>query len=294
MNKQIIATEERRIDQYLASIETISREQIKKLINDGQITVNNEKVRPSYILNEGDLIEIISQLEDPLKPVNLNLDIIYEDDYLLVVYKPKGLVVHPSPSLNENTLVNHLLYYSKNLSNLSGEQRPGIVHRLDKDTSGLLVVAKTNEIHQALVEQFQENSVKRLYEAICLNPFNELAATIDMPIKRDENNKTKMTVDPTGKRAITKLTVLQQNEFYSYLECELITGRTHQIRVHLAHIGHPIVGDETYGKKNKSFTNGQLLHAKKLSFIHPVFKKEMEFTYPLPNDFTEALKRLNL
>ncbi len=289
------AKEVKRVDLYLSlELEDYPREKIKKMIQDGLIVVNGKKVKPSFLLKEDDLIEITLIEQEPLQAVNLNLDIVYEDDDIIVIYKPVGLIVHPSASTDEVTLVSHLLYHTESLSYKAGENRPGIVHRLDKDTSGLLVVAKTDLAYDSLVEQFKDNKVKRVYEAICYYPFNEQTATIDMPIARDLDNKTKMAVNPTGKRAITYIKVLNQNDKFSYIECRLHTGRTHQIRVHLSHIGHPIVGDQTYGIFKKEYEPGQLLHAKEIGFIHPKTKKEVTFTYSLPEKFKMMLNELKL
>jgi len=270
----------------------ISRSKIKKMITSSNVLVNNNTVKPSYLLKEDDVLEIIVPDEtNELQPVNLNLEILYEDSELLVVYKPAGLIVHPSISNNDVALVNHLLYHTKKLSLKGGSDRPGIVHRLDKDTSGLLVVAKTDLAYDFLVNQFKNRTLKRQYLAIVEGSFSETSGTIDAPIIRD---KVKMIVSPSGKQAITHFEVINQNENYSYLKCFLETGRTHQIRVHLAYINHPIVADATYGN-NKNFKNyTHLLHAEKLEFIHPLTKKVMKFTKKPPKEFLEVLVKVGL
>lgn len=285
--------EQTRVDFLISEhLEDVSRTQVKNLFKENLIKVNDKNVKPSYKVKENDLIFItLKEEENVLEPLNLNIEIVYEDDYIIVLNKPAGLVVHPGVSVKEVTLVNHLLFYTDKLSNINEDFRPGIVHRLDKDTSGLIVVAKTNEAHHGLVSQFQERTVKRTYLAVCHSPFNEDSGTIKLPIKRD---KVKMVVDQAGKEAITHFKVLNQNKDYSYLKCNLITGRTHQIRVHLSYINHPIVADSTYGL-NKRFKNyTQALHAYELEFIHPITKKLVNFKKELPIKFKEILKKVGL
>lgn len=282
-----------RIDVFVTDfLEDFSRSKIKRMIEKGLVKVNEKLIKPSYVLKLNDLVTIkVEEEKKELKPVNLNLMILYEDKELLVIYKPAGLIVHPSASTSEVTLVNHLLYHTKNLSFKGGANRPGIVHRLDKDTSGLLVIAKTDRAYDFLVNQFKERTVKREYLAIVHGSFKEDSGTINAPLTRD---RVKMVVSSTGKPAVTHFEVIEQNEKYSYLKCFLETGRTHQLRVHLAYIKHPIVADSTYGvsKEFKNYT--QLLHAKRLEFIHPVSKELLSFTKNPPKEFLEVLSKVGL
>lgn len=294
-HKVIISNEDNliRVDVFLVDyLEDYSRSKIKKMITDGLIKVNGNVIKPSYLLKTNDLLDITINLEEKdLEPVNLDLEIIYEDDSLLVIYKPSGLIVHPSESVKEVTLVNHLLYHTKDLSLKGGADRPGIVHRLDKETSGLLVVAKSDLAYDSLVSQFQDRTLKREYLALVYHPFKETSGTIDAPITRD---KIKMVVSPKGKEAITHFEVIRQNEQYSYLRCNLETGRTHQIRVHLDYINHPVVGDKVYSPK-KNFKNyPHMLHATKIEFIHPSLNKLMSFTKNPPKEFLEVLSKVGL
>jgi len=286
-----------RADIYVTEVlDSYSRSQVKKLFTEGNITINNTPIKPSYKLKEGDVLQIIDNIEPfKIEAVNLNLEIVYEDDHVLVVNKPKGLNVHPSVSNHDTSLVSFLLYHTKNLSYKGGPDRPGIVHRIDKDTSGLLVVAKTDQAYDALVDQFKQKKTKRIYQAICYNPFTEASGTINAPISRDLNNRTKMAVNPEGKHATTHFKVIKQNAQFSYLECELETGRTHQIRVHMAYINHPLVGDTTYGpKKNPLIHDGQALHARLIGFYHPVTHEFLEFEVEPTESFTSTLNLLNL
>lgn len=282
-----------RVDSFVANfLEDTSRSQVKKMFTDKLIKVNNEFVKPSYRLKLKDTVEITVILsDDSLKPINLNLETIYEDKHILIINKPAGLVVHPSVSYKKPTLVNHLLYLTNQLSLQGGVDRPGIVHRLDKDTSGLLVVAKTDLAYNSLVSQFKNRTVIRKYLAIVHNNFLEDSGTIKAPIKR---HNVKMMVDPTGKEAITHFKVLKQNEDYSFLECSLETGRTHQIRVHLAYINHPLVGDSTYGFKKAFKNHTHALHAETLSFIHPETKELVSFSENPPETFKKLLKKVDL
>lgn len=286
-----------RADIYVTEIlDTYSRSQVKKLFTEGKITINGEIIKPSYKLKEGDVIEIIDDTKPfIIEPVNLNLEILYEDDEVLVVNKPKGLNVHPSISNHEISLVSFLLYHTKNLSYKGGMDRPGIVHRIDKDTSGLLVVAKTDFAYDHLVNQFKNRKTKRIYQTICYNPFSENSGTINAPITRDPNNRTKMAVNPEGKQATTHFKVIKQSDKFSYLECQLETGRTHQIRVHMAYIGHPLVGDTTYGpKKNPIVKDGQALHARLIGFYHPITNQFLEFEVDPTESFFNTLTLLDL
>ena len=231
------------------------------------------------------------KVEDHIEPVKMDLDIVYEDEYLMVINKPSGLVVHPGAGNYNNTLVNGLMYYTKHLSDVGGSTRPGIVHRIDKDTSGLLLIAKTNQIHEILADDFKNKRIKREYIALLDGVFSQGSATIDAPIGRDKQNREKMAVVEDGKHAITHMKVLKRYDGYTLVSCVLETGRTHQIRVHMAYIGYPIHNDPIYSKKEAD-SFGQFLHSYKMNFIHPITKKEMEFICPLPKHFEDFLKEL--
>lgn len=291
---KLIATEKLRIDKYLINELQYSRSKIQRMIDSNNILVNNKKVKSSYILHINDEITIDEEYTEEIDiiPENIPLDIYYEDDYLLVVNKPSGMVVHPAAGNYHSTLVNALMYHcNNNLSTLNGEVRPGIVHRIDKDTSGLLLVAKTDEVHANLANQISEKTVTRKYIALVQGIINEDTATIDAPIGRDSNDRKKMTVtDINAKDAITHLRVLERYEKSTLIECILETGRTHQIRVHLNYIGHPIINDPVYGyKRLDDIEFGQMLHAKTIGFIHPITKEYLEFTSNPPKRFEEIL-----
>ncbi len=290
---------EERMDIVLPELlENTSRSSIQKLIEKGNVLVNGVPVTSKkYKLKEGDLVEV--RIEDPTplqaEPENIPLSIIYEDADLLVVNKPKGMVVHPAAGNWTGTLVNGILYHCQGrLSSINGVIRPGIVHRIDKDTSGLLVVAKNDNSHQKLAEQFAAHTITRAYRAIVHNNFTEDEGVIDAPIGRDPKNRLRMAVtERNGKQAITHYKVLERFGRFTYIEATLETGRTHQIRVHMAHINHPLLGDELYGpKKSPVKTNGQVLHAKTLGFLHPSSGEYIEFDSPLPEDFCEILNKL--
>jgi len=290
---------EERMDIVLPELlENTSRSSIQKLIEKGNVLVNGVPVTSKkYKLKEGDLVEV--RIEDPTplqaEPENIPLSIIYEDADLLVVNKPKGMVVHPAAGNWTGTLVNGILYHCQGrLSSINGVIRPGIVHRIDKDTSGLLVVAKNDNSHQKLAEQFAAHTITRAYRAIVHNNFTEDEGVIDAPIGRDPKNRLRMAVtERNGKQAITHYKVLERFGRFTYIEATLETGRTHQIRVHMAHINHPLLGDELYGpKKSPIKTNGQVLHAKTLGFLHPSSGEYIEFDSPLPEDFCEILNKL--
>lgn len=281
-----------RIDKYLQQKTEYTRSKIQKMIESGNITVGGKTVKPGYILKENDEIEITEYVENTdIEPENIPLDIYYEDDDLIVVNKPSGMVVHPAPGNYHGTLVNALLYHTKNLSSVNTNIRPGIVHRIDADTSGLLLVAKNDKTHNALAEAIQKKEVVREYIALVSGIINEDTATIDAPIGRDENNRKKMCVTgENSKSAVTHLRVLERYKNATLITCKLETGRTHQIRVHLSYIGHPIVNDPVYGSKklvDKEF--GQMLHAQKLGFVHPTTKEYLEFTSDVPEKFKEIL-----
>ena len=279
-----------RLDQYLASNLDYTRSKIEKLIKEKNILVNNKETKKSYMLKENDVISIKEIKEEVMNvmPEKMDLDIVYEDDYLLVVNKPSGMVVHPANGHYNDTLVNGLMYHT-NLS--SGDVRPGIVHRIDKDTSGLLLVAKNDDVHLYLSNELKKQKVNRKYIALVYGIINEDTATIDAPIGRDLFDRKKMAVtDVNSKEAITDLRVLERYNDATLIECTLRTGRTHQIRVHLNYINHPIVNDPLYGKKKVINDFGQCLHAKTIGFNHPITHEYMEFTKDAPKEFYDIVK----
>ena len=283
-----------RIDKYLASKLDYSREYIGKLIDAKLVLVNGKVIKASYKINLNEEIIIHDEefkVEEDILPVKMDLNIVYEDEYLMVINKPSGLVVHPGNGNYNNTLVNGLMYYTKNLSDVGGEFRPGIVHRIDKDTSGLLLIAKSNQVHEILADDFKNKRIKREYIALLDGVFRQGSATIDAPIGRDKQNREKMAVVEDGKHAVTHMKVLKRYTEYTLVSCILETGRTHQIRVHMAYIGYPIHNDPVYAKKEAT-SFGQFLHSYKMNFVHPITKKEMEFTCPLPKYFEEFLDSL--
>ncbi len=283
-----------RIDQYLSKIEDLklSRSKIQKLIETNNILVNGNIIKNNYRLSLNDKISInIVEEETDIKPQDIPLDIIYEDDEVMVINKPSGLVVHPGNGNKENTLVNALVNHSNKLSKINGEFRPGIVHRIDKDTSGLLLVAKTDEAHISLSNQLKEKNINRVYIALVKGVINHDTGEIDAPIGRDEKDRKKMTVtSKNSKNAVTHFRVLKRFKNATLIECKLDTGRTHQIRVHMKYINHPVINDPVYynNKNNKSF--GQMLHAKTIGFIHPITNKYMEFSVEPPKEFNDILK----
>ncbi|MBQ9519905.1 MAG: RluA family pseudouridine synthase [Acholeplasmatales bacterium] len=283
-----------RVDKALATIlKDESRSYLLKLIEDGRVFVNGVAVKPSYKVQKDDVIEI--DFPEPesldLKAQDLNLNIVYEDSYVAVINKPKGMVVHPGAGVNENTLVNGLLYELDDLSTINGVYRPGIVHRIDKDTSGLLMIAKNDIASKSLTEQLKEHKCNRIYHALVHGVIMEDRGRINAPIARSKDDRKKMAVDKNGKKAITNFRVLKRFKDYTYIECKLETGRTHQIRVHLAYINHPLVGDPTYGRR-KTEEGGQFLHAKTIGFFHPESGKWMEFDSEIPEYFMEFMKNL--
>ena len=288
-----------RIDKFLdGRIESLSRSYIQKLIKEKKILVNQLPVKANYKLTTGDTI--LLQIPDPepldIQPENIPLDILYEDDDILVVNKPKGMVVHPAPGHYEGTLVNALLYHCKDsLSGINGVMRPGIVHRIDQDTTGVLVVCKNDKAHQFIAEQLAVHSITRTYHAIVWNNLSEEQGTITGAIGRNPIDRKKMAInEKNGKPAVTHYQVLDHlNRKFNYIACNLETGRTHQIRVHMSSIGHPILGDTVYGPQKSPYAlTGQTLHAKTLGFIHPTTKKYVEFDAPLPDYFQKLLKKL--
>lgn len=284
-----------RIDKVLSTLnEEWSRTQIAGWIQEGNIKVNGENVKAKYKVKAGDFIEIDVPDPEPLEviPEKMDLDIVYEDEDVLVVNKPKGLVVHPAPGHMTGTLVNGLMYHCKDLSGINGVLRPGIVHRIDKDTSGLLMVAKNDLAHQSLVEQLVEKSVIRKYVALVHGRIPHDKGTIDAPIGRDPKDRQKQAVVDNGKHAVTHFKVLERIGNYTLIECRLETGRTHQIRVHMSYIGYPLVGDPKYGPKKTIDFGGQVLHAGVLGFIHPRTKELLQFEVDPPEDFLTLLSQL--
>ena len=286
-----------RLDKALSILkEQFSRSKIQEYIDNELILVNGKIEKSSYKikLNDEIVINDIPQTEYDLIPENIPLDIIYEDDDVLVINKQKGLVVHPGAGVNSGTLANALKYHIDHLSSLNGTYRPGIVHRIDKDTTGLLIVAKNDYAHKFLSDQLVDHTLSRKYYALVLGKISEDNGKIIAPIGRDKNNRQKMCVDLiNGKEAITNFKVIKRFKLYTLVECKLQTGRTHQIRVHFEYINHPVIGDEIYGKGNRKLINdGQLLHAFEISFIHPTTKKLMTFNAPIPERFKNIIDHL--
>lgn len=284
-----------RIDKVLATLnEQWSRTQIANWIANGNIKVNGELVKAKYKVKEGDYVEIDVPDPEPLEviPEKMDLEIVYEDEDVLVVNKPKGMVVHPAPGHMTGTLVNGLMYHCKDLSGINGILRPGIVHRIDKDTSGLLMVAKNDVAHQSLVEQLVNKTVIRKYLALVHGRIPHDKGTIDAPIGRDPKDRQKQAVVDNGKHAVTHFQVLERFNKYTFIECRLETGRTHQIRVHMNYIGYPLVGDPKYGPKKTIDFNGQVLHAGVLGFTHPKTKQLLQFEVQPPEDFLTLLDQL--
>lgn len=289
-----------RLDVFLSERAELTRSAAQKLIENGAARVNGAAVAKNYKLRRGDSVSVTLPEPEPLvaQAENIPLDIVYEDDELLVVNKPQGMVVHPAAGHATGTLVNALLYHADGrLSAINGVVRPGIVHRIDRDTSGILVVAKTNAAHLSLAEQIQEHSVNRAYLCIAYGRFREAEFTVDKPIDRHPKDRKKMAVVADGRRAVTHVTVLRQYDDCALLRCRLETGRTHQIRVHLSTLGHPIAGDPVYGAKTdrlakKYSLNGQLLHAAMLGFVHPKTQEYVSFSAPLPPHFQVVLDGL--
>ena len=283
-----------RIDKELAHhLADISRSQLQKWIEDGNVTVNGEKVKHKYKLAVGD--RVVVQPEKPqkidLEPENIPLDIVYEDDDVIVVNKPQGMVVHPAPGHPNHTLVNALLYHSP-LSTINGEFRPGIVHRIDKDTSGLLMIAKNDLAHRSLAAQLKAKTNEREYVALVHGVIKEERGTIDAPLGRSKKDRKKQAVVEDGRHAVTHFKVLERFQHYTLVSCRLETGRTHQIRVHMKYIGHPLAGDPLYGPRKTLPGNGQYLHARLLGFKHPRTGKQMTFTSPLPEYFQKMIDHL--
>lgn len=293
----IVNISDKRVDSFIAGeLEELSRSYIQKIIKKGLVKVNDKKIKSNYIVNDGD--KILIQFPEPenleVEPQDIPISIIYEDDYVAIVNKPQGMVVHPAPGNYDNTLVNALLFKLKDLSTINGVIRPGIVHRIDKDTSGLLMIAKTDKAHIELSRQLKEHSIYRRYFTIVHGNIKEDTGTIDEPIGRHPIHRKKMAVTyKNSKKAITHFKVLERFKKYSLLEVKLETGRTHQIRVHMSHIKHPVLGDPVYSSGKSEFNlNGQLLHAKSVGFIHPISGQYMEFDSELPEHFNKVLNIL--
>ncbi len=290
-------SDEIRIDKWICEQnQEISRSMLQKLLKENQVTVNGKAVSKSYKINNGDCIsvEIPEPVELDVLPENIPIEIVYEDDDLLVVNKPKGMVVHPAAGNYNGTLVNALLYHCKGrLSSINGVIRPGIVHRIDKNTSGLLIVAKTDKAHAGLAEQIKTHTFTREYQAVICGRLKDSNGIVEAPIGRHPVERKKMCVtDKNSKDAKTEYTVLDEFNGYSHIKLKLYTGRTHQIRVHMSYIGHPVYGDDVYGKASK-LCEGQCLHAKKIGFVHPINGEYYEFDSELPDYFTNVLNKLS-
>ncbi|EJQ48589.1 Pseudouridine synthase [Bacillus mycoides] len=295
---QVTVAEEQkseRIDKFVAEINSEwSRSQVQQWIKDDVVTVNGKSVKGNYKVKEND--EITVTIPEPeeldIQPEDMNLEVYYEDADVLVVNKPRGMVVHPAPGHTKGTLVNGLMHHCTDLSGINGVMRPGIVHRIDKDTSGLLMVAKNDMAHESLVNQLVAKTVTRRYKAIVHGVIPHDKGTIDAPIGRDKKERQSMTVDENGKNAVTHFQVLERFKNFTLVECRLETGRTHQIRVHMKYIGYPLAGDPKYGPKKTLDMNGQALHAGILGFDHPRTGEYIEFEAPIPEVFEEALNIL--
>lgn len=284
-----------RIDKVISSLdEEWSRTQVQQWIKDGNVLVNGSQVKTNYKCATDDQIEITIPEPEELDvvPEEMDLDIYFEDKDVLVVNKPRGMVVHPAPGHSNGTLVNGLMFHCKDLSGINGVLRPGIVHRIDKDTSGLLMVAKNDMAHESLVNQLVEKTVTRKYKAIVHGVIPHDFGTVDAPLGRDPKDRQSMTVVDNGKHAVTHFHVLDRFKDFSFIECQLETGRTHQIRVHMKYIGYPLAGDPKYGPKKTVDFGGQALHAGILGFTHPRTGEYLEFEAPLPADFEELLNKL--
>ena len=287
-----------RIDKYLSdNMEDISRSYLQKLLKEKSITVNEKEIKANYKVQEGDVVSVsVPEPGEPdILPEEIPLDILYEDDSLMVVNKPKDMVVHPSAGHLSGTLVNAVLFHCKgNLSGINGIMRPGIVHRIDKDTTGALLICKTDTCHRILAEQLKVHSITRKYRAVVQGNLKDDEGTIEGPVGRHPADRKKMAINyKNGKEAVTHYRVLERFGNATYIECQLETGRTHQIRVHMASIGHPLLGDMTYGSsKNPYHLQGQALHAMVIGFLHPVTNTYMEFTAPLPEYFLKLLEKL--
>lgn len=294
--KIIVNEANERLDKYLAANTDYSRVMISKMIDAEYIKVNGKVEKASYKVRENDSIEILDGFKEEvdITPTKMDINIVYEDEHIIIVNKPSGLVVHPGSGNYDNTLVNGLMYYTNSLSDVNGEERPGIVHRIDKDTSGLLMVAKTNEAHQILTEYFKNKDVKREYLALITGVFPHETATIDAPIGRDPKDRKKMTVTAdNSKEAVTHLKVIKRYREHTLVSLKLETGRTHQIRVHMKYIGYPVFNDPVYTNK-KTTEFGQFLHSYKMEFDHPITKEHMSFECPMPTEMQEFINSLEI
>ena len=291
----VVSESNLRIDKYLGEETEFSRSKIQKLIDNEAVLVNGKKVRASYVVRDGDVIRITDEVttDNKIMGEDIPLDVVYEDEYLLVINKPSGMVVHPAVGNHSGTLVNALISYTDKLSTINGDVRPGIVHRIDADTSGLLLVAKNDMVHNELAKQISEKTVKRKYVCLVHGIIDEDTATIDAPIGRDSHDRKKMAVTgENSKEAVTHIRVLERYNRATLIECVLETGRTHQIRVHMNYIGHPVVNDPVYRHKKMDDTEfGQMLHAKEIGFYHPVTKEYMSFSVEPPKKFMEILEK---
>lgn len=281
-----------RLDKFLAEELNLTRSKVTALVNNEKVVVNNKNVKPSHLLKQGDEIHIILEEtnEATIQSERIPLDIIYEDNNFLIVNKPRGMLVHPAGKVITGTLVNALLNHTKDLSSHYGIERAGIVHRIDKDTSGLLIVTKNDSTHQFFANLFSSRKIEKYYFALVEGVFPQDKAKIFLPIEKDPRNRM-VKISPTGKYAATDVLVMERFEDYTLLEVRIHTGRTHQIRIHLSHIGHPVVGDPVYGKREER-VEGQLLHSYKISFPMPVTEEMVTFTSPLPEDFSEFLETI--
>ena len=292
----------KRIDQFIAERADITRSASQKILAEGLVTINGSSVKKNYKMSEGDRVEVEMPEPEPLDalPENISVDIVYEDEYLAVVNKPKGMVVHPAPGNYTGTLVNALLYHmAGRLSSINGVIRPGIVHRIDKNTSGLLMIAKTDEAHLGLAEQIKEHSFERYYEAILTGNLKDDRGTIDAPIGRHPEDRKKMAIVKDGREAVTHYEVIERFHGFCHVRLKLETGRTHQIRVHTKSIGHGVLGDTLYGQgktkfeqNNKALISEQCLHARCIGFVHPISGEYLSFTSELPEYFTALLEKL--
>ncbi len=286
-----------RADSFLArTVEGLTRSAAQRLLEEGAVRKNGTPVKKNEKLTEGDVLVLSLPEPEPVDilPQDIPLDVVYEDDDVIVVNKPVGMVVHPAAGHPDGTLVNALLHHcGDSLSGINGELRPGIVHRIDRDTSGLLIAAKNDFAHLGLAEQLQDHSLYREYEAICVGNLREDRGTVNAPIARHRTDRKRMAVDPEGREAVTHWTVLERLSGYAYIQCRLETGRTHQIRVHMASIGHPLLGDVVYGSKRPyPGLAGQCLHARRLSFVHPRTGERITVECPLPDWFQAVLAKL--
>lgn len=297
MNKLIVEHSYigRRIDHVFHEfLSDLTKSHIQKMIRDGNIRVNGNQVKNGYMIKENDVITYEMEVQEILDipAANIPLDIIFEDEDLAVINKQKGLIVHPASTTKEMTLVSALMFHLKSLSSINGTIRPGIVHRIDKDTTGLLIVAKSNQAHIHLSDMLKKHEVSRKYQALVHGYIPHETFSIDLPIARHSSQRKQMAVVKDGRRAVTHVKILKRYQKHTLVELALETGRTHQIRVHLSHLGYPIVGDPLYGKKKEAF--GQLLHAFQLEFIHPILSKKLFFEVPLPKHFEDYLKMLDV